>query len=725
MTNKGCGWALVLFLSLTWRSAFATEVVVELRSEELAPVALWVAREANAESDDWVMMRRVDGAGARFVVRYRADLPDGTWRFVAARLPRAEGVIDADGLADSPDRGEIAMRGLPETFEVNGAPLRLEGLRVLGYGNLLLLVAEAAMDEDLRRIADTPRRTWHLRALEGGGWALLATGNRLLVRNGAEWHPHRVLEGARPTTFSQLGPSRFLVAGEPAVLSVFDSAQGERRLSARGLPRGSIVAAHCNDAFACVAVLAVDHERVRVYHVVDARDGEWRAVREVPMGDCGWVHSFHCDFTSNWVQLPDRLLIVGRAVGLSVDLATGHVVEIDTPDAPTGGRFHAGRLAVGQHVSDDEGATWTRVGDDGRVGVVQFSTDSTSYMMENKSGFAGARQVLLRVEGQRWKERSVLPGWGAFAASQNDALLYHVGRSGAWFSADGGLSWEPDLALIAALGDGRAAPAGWSRLEASAGEPVPTALLLDEGFDTVTAPQQLALLAQRASPSGRNMNPIVTIGGPGEWDLPRRIEKALAALPEGAIAVAAREGQRRALTASGLESVAETAVTRPTARMFARMPGARGVPHGLVVDKRRVYIYDTPKLLALSPDHEQLWLNLKFEHYALEQSGPRKLGSRVVKVATGPLRAGNPDAALVRWVANDGRLLLDAVRDVFAEGLHLALTASAEPATGWVDVIGPATAERYRGRLLRHVDGRAVIVDPDGALWSVPAVRVL
>ena len=172
------------------------ELSVEINADGIAPRQLWLAPEGQSgDSRAWVPMPRVEGDRGLYSGRFSAQLPAGRYAFVAATMAATLGETSLLRVGKRPSGSERPLRALMPSIELTGSDLDLGRLELRSSGSLAVLVNPRDASEQAQALQD--RSVWlgHLHALDRDRWSILASGNRLAVRDEAGWRAFDVMPG--------------------------------------------------------------------------------------------------------------------------------------------------------------------------------------------------------------------------------------------------------------------------------------------------------------------------------------------------------------------------------------------------------------------------------------------------------------------------------------------------------------------------------------------------
>jgi hypothetical protein len=209
------------------------------------------------------------------------------------------------------------------------------------------------------------------------------------------------------------------------------------------------------------------------------------------------------------------------------------------------------------------------------------------------------------------------------------------------------------------------------------------------------------------------------------------IAPMLSGLPERFVSGHVVGATRSALEAAGHAPAHIVLVDKPAVAAFSRIDAAKTARHWILIayeaDGNAATTARAP--VALTPDHRHLRIAMRvtvFEHRGA--GAHRRLSERRVAVVSPAIQAAAPVVSLARLAAEEGALLGEMLRASIADAIALALEDAPVTRAGrdeQVDLLTPFGAQRIPGRLLRHHQGRALLVSPQGVLLLVPALRVL
>jgi hypothetical protein len=178
------------------RPSMGAELSVEINADGIAPRQLWLAPEGQSgDSRAWVPMPRVEGDRGLYSGRFSAQLPAGRYAFVAATMAATLGETSLLRVGKRPSGSERPLRALMPSIELTGSDLDLGRLELRSSGSLAVLVNPRDASEQAQALQD--RTVWlgHLHALDRDRWSILASGNRLAVRDEAGWRAFDVMPG--------------------------------------------------------------------------------------------------------------------------------------------------------------------------------------------------------------------------------------------------------------------------------------------------------------------------------------------------------------------------------------------------------------------------------------------------------------------------------------------------------------------------------------------------
>jgi hypothetical protein len=701
------------------RPSMGAELSVEINADGIAPRQLWLAPEGQSgDSRAWVPMPRVEGDRGLYSGRFSAQLPAGRYAFVAATLAATLGETSLLRVGKRPSGSERPLRALMPSIELTGSDLDLGRLELRSSGSLAVLVNPRDASEQAQALQD--RTVWlgHLHALDRDRWSILASGNRLAVRDEAGWRAFDVMPGGRPTTYAHVAGNQFVVGGERSQLFWLDLDGASIDLSSDGLPEAPVDFVACTPEFACAVALiesptAPDYrtarQETRLFHSSDARKGGWRLVQTV-------------DKPASYARSSNRVAaIYGRSSWLALDLDTGQVSTRSLPFAGAGGVWPArDGLIVNGHISTDGGANW-RAAD--RAELMAQGLSPTISVISGSFGFAASaglgEPMQERFDGTDWRADATLPSSGFYFAPASHSLQYLIAGTSVWVSSTRGLEWQPDTALMESLF--RAQPA-----HQSAAIPLPAAseTLTDSllAYEPALTRLNVGVDMRRFNQAGAGLVVNALIQAEVQAQANRGLQPLRDKLPEGLVQDAVRTGLERGMGISSLRRAVHAEVRGVDAKVFSRFREARNAPRALMLSPAKWLQQGAVPTLTLTEDHRQVQVTLQVSLFDRSGREQKRISHRDVVVMSGAVGAGDKATARAAWSANGGAALRQAIEASVAEAVRIGLLEEgAEPDDGeHVDFIADGRAERIRGRLLTTEGDRMLLAGRGGALWSVP-----
>jgi hypothetical protein len=692
---------------------------VEINADGIAPRQLWLAPEGQSgDSRAWVPMPRVEGDRGLYSGRFSAQLPAGRYAFVAATMAPTLGETSLLRVGKRPSGSERPLRALMPTIELTDSALDLGRLELRSSGSLAVLVNPRDASEQAQALQD--RMVWlgHLHALDRDRWAILASGNRLAVRDEAGWRAFEIMRGGRPTTYAHVAGNQFVVGGERSQLFWLDLDGASMDLSSDGLPEAPVDFVACTPEFACAVALiesptAPDYrtarQETRLFHSSDARKGGWRLVQTV-------------DKPASYARSSNRVAaLYGRSSWLALDLDTGQVSTQSLPFAGAGGVWPArDGLIVNGHISTDGGANWRAVD---RAELMAQGLSPTISVISGSFGFAAwaglGEPMQERFDGTDWRADVTLPSSGLYLAPASHSLQYLIAGTSVWVSSTRGLEWQPDTALMESLS--RAQPA-----QQAAAIPFPAAseTLTDSmlAYEPALTRLNVGVDMRRFNQAGAGLVVNALIQAEVQAQANRGLQPLRDKLPEGLVRDAVRTGLERGMGISSLRRAAHAEVRSVDAKVFSRFREARSAPRALMLAPAKWLDQGAVPALTLTEDHRQVQVSLQVSLFDRSGREPKRLSQRDIVVMSSAVGAGDKATARSAWTADGGAPLRKAIEDTVAEAVRIGLLeAHDEPDDGeQVDFIADGRAERIRGRLLTAEGGRMLVAGRGRTLWSVP-----